>query len=589
VQKLRVKAPGGDNSWIIKELCAVLGEGKRVTIAKWVRAQRSLPTEVQAELHRYKKMPQTYIWDNPWLMGEGARAKLKLTPRYGMLALQLWQEFSSEGSWTCASFQNNICAPLKNIETWELGTLKRFGKVAADHPGFARVVQSLQTKGGLQKVRACMADSTPLQGTSDAQPGVLECHVIVKELSKLLAGGKEDNSVSEAAGSAVANGALDSTTSASTGEEEYIGFSAIDDIDEDPLDKKARELAHQEMDHVQLFRDFKSLQEGLQHKLLKSQRLCCIIDAQTSRIKVTAGYLDAAKEIGLEKLSIGIVCGPRLDLLQAAHAKASSLWPKASIYIVQLTAGDAQSDRWKPGFVITVHTSKMPSYVIPSSAALLKCRACNSEQPRLRCTERDCAHRKPDEKALLQSAPTSLDEEVNADDLETHLYDMMAPAEGDGDDDDGEEVGLSPAQKRDYIVDLWPFTRPVEFYVRFMTDVLHTSGACNVCIFTTSAHPAAWLAARKLQIACAVLLDRPHEHSIEHGKAIAHQYLFKAKRKHLANTDTTPRKRKIRDADIQCIQGPQLRSDQQIVEWLEQAPDPKDKFAGVDAYPTNLR
>ena len=285
---MRTKASGSDSSWVIKELCAVLGEGKRVTIAKWVRAQRSLPTEVQAELHRYKKMPQSYIWDNPWLMGEGARAKHKLTPRYSLMAIQLWQEFSSECSWTSASFQNSICAPLKNIETWEQATLKRFGKVAADHPGFARVVQSLQTKGGLQKVQACMSDGTPLQGTSDAQPGILECHVIVKELGKLLAGGRGDDPVADADGSAAANGTQDPATSTAAADEEYIGFTAIDEIDEDPLDKKAKELAHQEMDHVLLFRDFRSLQEGLQNKVLKSQRLCCIIDAQTSRVKVTA-------------------------------------------------------------------------------------------------------------------------------------------------------------------------------------------------------------------------------------------------------------------------------------------------------------
>lgn len=40
-------------------------------------------------LSRYEKVPQTYLWDNPWMMGDGVKAKQKLAPQVILRGLDL--------------------------------------------------------------------------------------------------------------------------------------------------------------------------------------------------------------------------------------------------------------------------------------------------------------------------------------------------------------------------------------------------------------------------------------------------------------------------------------------------------------------
>ena len=69
---------------------------------------------------------------------------------------------------------------------------------------------------------------------------------------------------------------------------------------------------------------------------------------------------------------------------------------------------------------------------------------------------------------------------------------------------------------------LWPWTRPKDFYLGLFRELGKVDTVESVCILATSAHPAAYLAARECGREAHVLFDRPTHHAIAHGKEIAH-------------------------------------------------------------------
>lgn len=54
--------------------------------------------------------PQSYVFDNPWLTGAGAKGKQRMSGAYCLKALDLWFQATSEGiSITAALFHGDIC------------------------------------------------------------------------------------------------------------------------------------------------------------------------------------------------------------------------------------------------------------------------------------------------------------------------------------------------------------------------------------------------------------------------------------------------------------------------------------------------
>ena len=70
-------------------------------------------------------------------------------------------------------------------------------------------------------------------------------------------------------------------------------------------------------------------------------------------------------------------------------------------------------------------------------------------------------------------------------------------------------------------VELFPWSRPKALYVGLYRDLGKVPTADGIVVISTSAHPAAYIAARELDRECHVLCDRPSRHSVEHGKRIA--------------------------------------------------------------------
>ena len=134
--------------------------------------------------------------------------------------------------------------------------------------------------------------------------------------------------------------------------------------------------------------------------------MAVIIDAGTSRLKVNSAYIDVCKEVltecNLSKYAIGIVLGPRLDLMDALMKRCQQTFKNGRTVLIQLTAGATQRlGKSLPSFLILVHSDT--NIPLPYSAELLKYRSDSLEQPRLRCMTKSCCLRSTTEKALLIS------------------------------------------------------------------------------------------------------------------------------------------------------------------------------------------
>ena len=74
------------------ELLQALGSGSKSRVNKWLRAFKNLHAEIKEALHMYDRVPQTYVWDNMYLMGEGTKSKQRLGPAAALQSLALIQK-----------------------------------------------------------------------------------------------------------------------------------------------------------------------------------------------------------------------------------------------------------------------------------------------------------------------------------------------------------------------------------------------------------------------------------------------------------------------------------------------------------------
>ena len=79
-----------------------------------------------------------------------------------------------------------------------------------------------------------------------------------------------------------------------------------------------------------------------------------------------------------------------------------------------------------------------------------------------------------------------------------------------------------------------------------------------------------------------MLLDRPSEHSVRHGREVAVSYFKQMVERKLLQAGGQRRKRKLQMDDISVMTGPTVSAEsQQVMEFLEIPPAADDRFAGV--------
>ena len=182
------------------------------------------------------------------------------------------------------------------------------------------------------------------------------------------------------------------------------------------------------------------------------------------------------------------------------HAKLTSSFPRTPSFTSVLVAGEQQSIRVASQFLAVLVKGEEPN--IPVSAPLLKCRAKAFECLRLRCMSRECPHRSASEVASLQAVPEPPDaaQEIHPDDCEVGDDGMF-------EEDDAEMSG--PISKRDFLVDLWPFSRPESFYKQLLT-MLGAAQSQVLVVASSTAHPSVVIAARDLKLQVHLLSNRSH-------------------------------------------------------------------------------
>lgn len=174
---------------------------------------------------------------------------------------------------------------------------------------------------------------------------------------------------------------------------------------------------------------------------------------------------------------------------------------------------------------------------------------------RLRCLSSACELRSPAEQQALKEKLQKLKEGGLH---EEHLAqeDEIAPDDREDqdvncfdEDDDEEDLGNQDdaLSKRDLIRELWPHACPEKFWSGLF-EALHLSTCSLVCIFTTSAHPGAMLAARAKGLQVHVLQDRVNPHCQGHGKQLADSAFRK-----LVKVQTQGIKRKLLVSDLDSV------------------------------------
>ena len=214
-----------------------------------------------------------------------------------------------------------------------------------------------------------------------------ECHDLIKDFMQKKSGQAAQGQTPQGPGSSsVGVGPVSSTSSSIDGGERLAiaGDTGLDmNVDaEDPVVAQAREWAARELDRVHVCRTEGEFRQEVKGKLYCSHRLAVVIDAQTSRQKVSNDYLEVAKNIitdtGIQKFAIVLVAGPRLDLLHSMQVRANKLFrgDDHRVSIIQMVSGEMQSRKSQPGWLLLIKKSA-ENERIPFSLELLGSRVGN--------------------------------------------------------------------------------------------------------------------------------------------------------------------------------------------------------------------
>ena len=371
-------------------------------------------------------------------------------------------------------FINEYCAPMRKQETWLSWIHKTYGAIAA-RPATERVGQYLRSSKARIPILACMRAGVPLHGLSEEQPGIEHCRVLVKDLDE--AKSKPSANAVPAAqatslGTEVSN-AFAATGSAQDTPMTTVGTEAVEDAD--PLLVRARSRTEALLERLQVHDDLASLRAGFVAQVMSDEKVVFWLDAVTSKPKVLNRMMDNLAnfltDVNARRQCTLIPCGRRLDLVVIVMNKASVVMPTANCYTVQLCSSKTQTAKRRPAYCVVIVTKLfMEADSMPNVLTVTK-RANSRECTRLRCLNKYCPLRSPEELASLNAsmdagvdpsqAPVAMeidpdDQDVAGDDdeVEEAVDDEAAPG-----DEEMDPVLPAAAEVR-WVQELWPFAFP---------------------------------------------------------------------------------------------------------------------------------
>ena len=595
------------NDWALakKGMLEILGETKASTVQRWITLARDLDPAVLAHIDSlWPDLNQAYVIGNKYCVGKGEEARYRLSVHYAKIAFdRLVDKLQMNTNISASCFMSDFCAPFKHLQTWEKSQLKTFGAVASKFPAFQRVVRSLTTEAGRQKLLTCVQDRIPLSGLQGKTggAGIEECRTVVAEMVKMLA------SASAAAESATAGsgreagvvvveddgglsprGGLSPTETKPTDKEEEEELSLENDLmekgaDVDPVLVKARELATQELCHVAVHYTADAFERDIKSRIHSSHRVAVFMEAPTSKAKIFAEFMKI--DCFPTRMTLWIPVGSRFDLLPFVLNLVQKKWKDRQAFVITL-GGDVQGSRTKSSYAIYLPFSNTD--VAPTILSLAGCRAKSSEALRFRCAFEDCKHRR----VCTPGTDDGGDDEnkdIDEDDLDNMDGDFEAEEEDDQAEEDavqdGEEriAGEGPKKKR--LVNIFPFARPVAMYRRILNDVMKASSLTHLVVLTRSAHPGLFIAGLDCHLEVVAFVGaKPH--SIGHGQDILQKLATMRMMKKAQTLVTTKQVRRVSAASVSFIhiQAPL----EQPIRMRDIVPDGASWRAGFNKNPVDI-
>ena len=191
--RFKQRVPGGTWQKTQSHLEELYGKSRRMFVYRMVTAAKSLDPKILVELSSRNNVPNAYVHENKYFMGTGADGPKKLSV-VGCLAVIDWvsNDIADGIAMSASKFATEYCAPMRHGESWVTQKKREFGKIA-DIPAFVRLTSFLHSSKARLPLLQCMKNGIRLEGNSDEQPGIQQCHVLVKEMNNLKHGDSKTN------------------------------------------------------------------------------------------------------------------------------------------------------------------------------------------------------------------------------------------------------------------------------------------------------------------------------------------------------------------------------------------------------------
>ena len=564
------KAAGGSWNLVRDELMRVYGQ-RRSFVGRMLVAAQTLTPKVLELLERYG-VPNSYVYDNSYFNGHGRDANKRLGEDWLVAVLHMYSEETTKGSaFSKLTFDTEVCVPSKHAERWVKDRRREFGSFV-DSSAFRRVEEYLMSAQARPLVLRCMRLGVRLQGegpnsTGDAA-GIDQCRILVQSLQEAM-GRKATGPGGAAAGisgeAAALVGSGDVAAEASSGSAEMLtGMEAEDTA-------KAAAMSKTEAAKTRFlqYTSFSELSGYLTRILVPSEKVIFFVDFITSKARAPLASLDdvgrflAANGYGTPsahgppagipplKVRIFVPTGSRLDLVTVIKDKLAAVAPTLVVYFLTLTAGPTQGRKRSYFLLVAIDPASAATLQIPHSIEALAIRARHGEGTRIRCLDVNCGLRSTAERQELElgkddKGPTS---ELAPDHIETKFDDVL------------QENEEAPSAKvvvvgggtgpRTCVRDLFPFAMPQDHYKAIFSAIVGSEASSHFVYLSSTAHPAALLAARDLNFQIHYVLDGCRPHSIAHGQKLLTDILFAEL--YAAELKSTQHVKRVHEDDVRFI------------------------------------
>ena len=138
VRQYQKKQVGGDLKKTQQVLQNMYGPGKRTFVYRMMQCAMALPDTILDQL-QVLDIPNTYIHENPYFLGNGAEQQKRLSDEGRLKVLDMLREDLDLGrGLSIKVFVDEYCSPLKVAEKWIRAKKAQYGALA-EVPAFKRV------------------------------------------------------------------------------------------------------------------------------------------------------------------------------------------------------------------------------------------------------------------------------------------------------------------------------------------------------------------------------------------------------------------------------------------------------------------